>query len=108
MVDCATLVLINRVENGSQFVESALRHLLNEKLDSCLSQLAAAVESGQARQNGLLESSFDFGRRVSVLEPGVVHGVQGAYPLGWVLLEHLSHQICQIPPKSRQNLTKPA
>ena len=96
MVDCATLVLINLIENSSQFVESVFRHLLYEKLDGCLSQLAAAVESGQACHNGVLKSTFNFGCRVSVLEPGMLHGVQCAYPLGWVLHEHLSNQILQI------------
>ena len=96
VVDCATLVLINRIEHSSQFVKSALRHLLDEKLNGCLPQLTTSMESSQAGHYGLLHTLVNVGRCVRVLEPVMLHGVDGGNSFGRVLLEHRSDQILQV------------
>lgn len=89
MVECATLVGIHLIENGSQVRKIVLRHLLDEQLNGSLSELATSMESGQTLHDSLLHCTFNFRCLVCVLEPMVLHRINGRYSFGWVLLEHL-------------------
>ena len=73
----STFISVHFVKDGLELSEDALLHLFNKELHCCLSEFTFSLELSQPSQYGILDSSFYSRLILKILEPFMIHGLDG-------------------------------